>query len=205
MRNLIWYWPELPGLPPPGQPALIRIRTGLPRAEARIPARAVLRQVLAAWSHLPPEALPLRKTTRGPVWASLLQGEPLDLSLSYEDGEAWIGLRRGGLIGVDVMGLKPVPEAAAIAESYFGPAGCAALRQSPDPQRAFALAWTQLEARCKCLKHGLKEWDGATASQPKECVTRSTVFRGSLALTVATAPWPAIRGEYRKGLPMFWP
>ena len=56
------------------------------------------------------------------------------------------------------MRLEPVPEAEAIAQTYFGPADRSALQQSTDPVRDFALAWTQLEARCKCLKQGLTEW-----------------------------------------------
>ena len=64
---------------------------------------------------------------------------------------------------MDIMRLQPVPEAEAIAQTYFGPADRSALRQSADPIRDFALAWTQLEARCKCLKQGLTEWSESLA------------------------------------------
>jgi 4'-phosphopantetheinyl transferase len=172
---------------------LICVRTGLPRAEARSQVRTVLRQVLAAWSQLSPEQLPLKETPRGPVWESRLQGDLLttegfDLSLSYEEGEAWIGLSRGGRIGVDVMRLEPVPETEAIAQTYFGPADRSALRQSTHPVRDFALAWTQLEARCKCLKQGLTEWSEASATQVERCSAESVIIEDRLALSVATAP-----------------
>jgi hypothetical protein len=298
MRDAIWYWPECPDLPPPGRFVLICVRSGTPRAEARLKLRAVLRQILAAWTQISPEQLPLKETTRGPAWESRLRGdlletsiqsdapfpltpalsprekefllsgracspagkhfparstilpapEPgcdqngplslslspsegervpkagegavqgrkarirsgdslpegeglvegeqeaqvitggLDLSLSYAEGEAWIALSRGGLIGVDVLRLEPVPEAEAIAQTYFGPADRSALRQSAHPVRDFAVAWTQLEARCKCLKQGLTEWSEASATQVQGCSTDSVIVEDRLALSVATAP-----------------
>jgi phosphopantetheinyl transferase len=188
MREAIWHWPELPELPSPGRFVLIRVRTGAARTEARSQVRAVLRQVLTTWSHLPPDELPLSETPRGPVWQGRLPGEDLNLSLSYETGEAWIALRRGGLIGVDIMRLQPVPEAEVIAQTYFGAAGWAALRESPNPIRDFALAWTQLEARCKCLKRGLAEWSESLAFETRAGTTESLILEDSLALSVATAP-----------------
>jgi phosphopantetheinyl transferase len=188
MHNLIWHWPEFPDLSRSGQPVLICVRTGSPRALARSEVRTVLRRVLAAWSQLPPDELPLRETPRGPVWEGLLQGDPLDLSLSYEEGEAWIGFRRGGFIGVDVMRLTAVPEAEPIARNYFDPAGWVALRDSPDPIRGFALAWTQLEARCKCLKRGLTEWIESATIQAKEYTMQSLIVQERLALSFAMAP-----------------
>jgi 4'-phosphopantetheinyl transferase len=187
MSNAISYWPECPEIPPPGRFVLICVRTGLPRAEARSQVRTVLRQILAAWSQLSPEQLPLKETPRGPVWQNRLLGDTLDVSLSYAASEAWIALSRGGLIGVDVMRLEPVPEAAAIAQNYFGPADRSALRQSTDPVRDFALAWTQLEARCKCLQQGLTEWSEASATQAQGCSTDSVIVEDRLALSVATA------------------
>ena len=169
---------------------MICVRTGLARAEVRSHARTVLREALAAWSHLPPDKLPLKETPRGPVWESELQGDTLNLSLSYEDGEAWIALRRGGFIGVDVMHLKLVEEAEAVAQTYFSPIIRAALRQSTDPIRDFALAWTQLEARCKCFKEELVEWPESAALQARECIVRSLIVEDRLALSVATAPQP---------------
>ena len=114
--------------------------------------------------------------------------EGLDLSLSYEEGEAWVALSRGGPIGVDVMSLEAVPEAEAMAQTHFGPADRSALRQSTDPVRDFALAWTQLEARCKCLKQGLTEWSEALALDTKACTTESLIIQDKLALSVATVP-----------------
>jgi phosphopantetheinyl transferase len=188
VRDAIWHWPDCPELPPRGGFVLICLRTGLSRIQARGPVRAALRQVLAAWSRLSPVEFPLKETPRGPACEGLLHGELLDMSLAYEEGEAWIALRRGGLIGVDVMRLKPVPEAEAVARDFFTPAGQAALREATDPVREFGLAWTRLEACCKCLKCGLPGWSEVTASLAHQCATQSLILQQTLALSVATAP-----------------
>jgi 4'-phosphopantetheinyl transferase len=188
MRDAIWHWPKFPELPPLGQFVLICVRTSGRRVEARKEVRAVLRQILAQWSHLSPDEIPLRETPCGPAWQSELQEHQLDLSLSYAEGEAWIAVRRGGIIGIDIMRLEPVPEAETIAQTYFGLADRSALRQSTDPVRDFALAWTQLEARGKCLKQGLTEWSATLALDTKACTTESLIIQDQLALSVATVP-----------------
>jgi len=186
MLEGIYHWPVLPALPPQGRFVLICLRTGRPRAEARKEVRTLLRRLLASWTGLSPEMVPLQETPSGPVW----QGEPherlLDFSLSYIKDEAWVAVRRGGIIGLDAMRLEPVPEAEAMAQTYFDPADRAKLRESSDSVRGFALAWTQLEARCKCLKRGLTEWSEYVALETKACTTESLILQDSLALSIAT-------------------
>ena len=97
---LIYHWPAMPPLPPPGQPVLIRVATTQPHQTARQELRTALRQLLASWSRLSPERLPLCETAAGPVWPEPIGGHGLDISLSYADGEGWIGLIRGEWIGV---------------------------------------------------------------------------------------------------------
>lgn len=157
-------WPGLPILPPPGEAVLIRVGVSPVRQVARREARNVLRAVLAAWSGLPQAEILLTETSRGPAWQASLAGTPLDISLSYGAGEAWIGLAHGGRIGVDVMRIGPFAEAQAVARDYLGPAAAAAIAQSPDSGRAFAAAWAKREAQLKCAKRGLTEWAGAEAS-----------------------------------------
>ena len=81
MRDAIWHWPNVPALPPPGRFVLIRVRTSGRRTEARKEARAVLRQILAVWSQLSPEQLPLKDTPCGPAWESKLQRDLLGTSV----------------------------------------------------------------------------------------------------------------------------
>lgn len=125
----------------------------------------MLRAVLAAWSGVPHAEIRLTETSRGPAWQNGLAGMSLDISLSYGAGEAWIGLVRGGRIGLDVMRIGPFAETQAVARDYLGPAAAAVIAQSPDSGRVFAAAWTKREAQLKCAKRGLTEWVGAEASE----------------------------------------
>ena len=185
---LMFHWPELPPLPPPGVPVLIRVDTTPTRQQARQELRAVLRQALAVWSGLPSEQLPLGETSRGPVWREQVGRHDLDISLSYTEGKGWIGLLRGGWIGLDIMQIKHLPEAEAVARLYLGSEAWKIIEQSDDPPLAFATMWTTLEARLKCLKRGLTELSERQVMSQPDCTVQSMVLPESQILTVATCP-----------------
>ena len=174
----IYQWPQLPARPPHGEPVLIRVPVSPARSVARGEMRTVLRVVLAAWSGLPSEWLLLDETPRGPVW----RGEPLGISLSYGAGEGWISLLRGGRVGLDVMRVERFAELHDVARTYLGPVTAAAIRQAPDPGRAFAAAWTTQEATLKCAQLDLAEWlPGALPSCETETVTLGAEVVGAVA------------------------
>jgi 4'-phosphopantetheinyl transferase len=183
---LIFHWPEMPERPPLRQPVLIRVDTAAARPAARRELRTVLRPVLARWSGLTPEQLPLRETPSGPVWSGQLDGQRLDISLSHAEGEGWIGLLRGGWIGVDIMRIQSIPEAQAVARHYLGLNALETIQRATDPALAFATAWTALEARLKCLKQPLREAAATGAPDLAECVIQSLIQPGGLMLSVAT-------------------
>jgi 4'-phosphopantetheinyl transferase len=177
---------EIPPLPPAWRVVLVRVATSAPRPLARQEVRAVLRRIIAAWSGATGEPIALIETPRGPVWDGELAGHSLDLSLSYTNREAWIGLRRGGAIGVDAMTIAAIPEAEAVARLYLGPATWAAIQSAPDPVRAFAQAWTALEARFKCVKQSLTEWPANQNQPPAGTLHTSHYFERDLVVAVVT-------------------
>ena len=128
----------------------------------------------------------LIETPRGPVWDGELAGHSLALSLSYTEREAWIGLRRGGAIGVDAMTMAAMPEMEAVARLYLGPPAWAAIQVAPDPVRAFAQAWTALEARLKCLKQPLTEWPANQNRPPAGALHTSHYFERDQVVAVVT-------------------
>jgi 4'-phosphopantetheinyl transferase len=184
--TMIFHWPEMPARPPLRQPVLIRVATATARPAARRELRTVLRLVLARWSGLAPEQLPLRETPSGPVWSGLLGGLRLDISLSHAEGEGWIGLLRGGWMGVDVMRIQSIPEAQEVARHYLDPEALETIQHAADPALAFATAWTALEARLKCLKQPLREVSATGASDLAECAIQSLIQPDRLMLSVAT-------------------
>jgi phosphopantetheinyl transferase len=183
--QFIFRWPEMPALPPLGQPVLIRVDTAQPRKAARQELRSVLRKVLAAWSSLSPEQIPLYQTTSGPVWRGQLGGQKLNISLSYAEGAGCIGLISGGRIGVDIMRIQRIPEAEAVAHQYLGPAAWANIQGSPDPALAFAGAWTGWEARLKCFKREMAEWSIEQEAELTPCGLQSVVYPDRLIVTMA--------------------
>jgi 4'-phosphopantetheinyl transferase len=182
----IFQWPNAPTLQQSGQVVLVRRPVSASRQMARAEVRTTLRQILATWSGLTPEQLPLHENSRGPIWHGQLAGDSLDISLSYADDEGWIALRRGGLIGVDVASVKSFAEMDEVARHYLGPAALATIRQSREPAGAFALAWTELESRLKCLKGDLTEWRAASTIGRANCASQAIVL-GSHVVCVTTS------------------
>ena len=176
----------MPALPPPGQPVLIRVATPPSRPTARQELRTALRRILAAWSNILPEHLPLQETTRGPVWSGHIGDHILDISLAYAEHDGLIGLMLGGFIGVDVMPVQRITEAEAVALHYLGPEAMKAIQRADDPPTAFALAWTGLEARIKCLKRELNEWHSTPALEAIPCHIQNVVLPDNLMVSLAT-------------------
>lgn len=184
--TLVYDWPQAPPLPAAGQPVLVRVPTSPARTIAQKQLRAVLRQVLANWSNIAPEQLLVEESRRGPVWRGRLAGHNLDISLSYCNREAWIGLLRGGSIGVDVMQAEPFAEALAVARNYLGPEILQSIQKSPDPTTAFATAWMELEAQLKCLRLGLVENPTRQVLAFPPCALESIIFANRVVVSVAT-------------------
>lgn len=197
-----FHWPEIPPLPPPGQPVVIRVITGQSRQAARQELRTVLRRMLAAWGNLSTDQLQLQETPRGPVWFGQFGGHALDISLSYAEGEGWIGLLRDGFIGLDAMQGQLIPEAEDVSRHYLGGNASEAIRQSTDPAMAFARAWTELEARIKCLKQELNECSATQAIRTNKCAVQSMVFPNRLIVTVATLTSIGLRNLTIDGQPL---
>ena len=184
---LIFEWPELPPLPQPGEPVLIRVPTPTSRPLARQELRRALRRVLCHWSGLVPEQLPLIETVHGPQWQGNFDGHSLGISFSYCAEAGWIGLVRGCAIGIDAMQVQPIAEADAVARHYLGPDAEQNIRHSRQPDQTFAFAWTQLEARLKCHKQELTEWNEGQTSASANCTQRHFLFANRTAIAMAIA------------------
>lgn len=146
-------WPpvQVLALFPPQQlgsvPALER------SAQRRLARQVMLRQFGAAaashWLQLPREARGARR-----------------VSLSHEPGASLLAWCPSGAIGVDLVDLDHLAMASqqdltATAALYLGPDGAAAVAAAPlacEARLAFALRWSSLEAKLKCLGLELDEW-----------------------------------------------
>jgi phosphopantetheinyl transferase len=181
-------WPQVPTLPPPEQPVLVRVETSTRRAVARQQVRDAARQILAAWSGGLSSPVPWHETPQGPVCAGLLGGHAVAMSFSYSGEAGWIGLLRGGAIGIDAMRIGSFAEMEAVAQLYLGPAAGEAIFKTHDPARAFALAWTEREATLKCQRRGLSERQEEPAAPEGRIRGRHIHCHDDTVVTVVTAP-----------------
>jgi len=181
-------WPQVPPFPPPDQPVLVRVATSARRAVAREQVREAARQILATWRGGLSSSAHWHETPQGPVCADPLGGHPVAMSFSYSGAAGWIGLLRGGAIGVDAVRAGPFAELNAVAQLYLGSAAGDAILVADDPPRAFALAWTEREAALKCRRRGLSEWQEERAA-PEVCIRKHHVhWHDDTVVTVVTTP-----------------
>lgn len=184
---LIGRWPRVQELPPVGRPLLLRVTASTFRGIARQATRAALRATLASWSGFSPEKLPLTETLAGPVWQGALWDHALSISVSYAQDEAWVALLRGDRIGVDAMSLDTEFEIEPVARHFLSPAQREAIENSADSLQAFAKAWTDLEARSKCLALGLVEWSPTRDAALANCRSLSLTLPGRTVISVAVS------------------
>ncbi len=128
-----------------------------PRDRDRFVAgRAFLRLLLAQYLATDPASLRFRY---GPHGKPALEDEQggVSFNLAHAGSLAVCALTRGSDVGVDVERLRPIPDAGAVARSFFSPRETAELASVPEParHRAFFDAWTRKEAFLKALGDGL--------------------------------------------------
>lgn len=141
------------------QPAVWRLQGQ--RRQLRAEARALLKELVAGYLGTSSDNTLLHFVPgQAPFVDARWQGLRLSISNSYSQDLALIALCPGARIGIDVTETAPMPDWAAVARSYLGPAVLARLASADGAARdtAFALAWAELEARGKCLGLGLQEW-----------------------------------------------
>ncbi|QJE01615.1 4'-phosphopantetheinyl transferase superfamily protein [Massilia forsythiae] len=149
------------------------IRQALGAALARLTGLAPARIVLRTLPGQAPHALLDPDGDGGRRRVALSISHDGDLSLAAIRTTQAGGNARGGVgngagsggVGIDLMRSAAIPDWRAVAHDYLGPDAARRLAGLPDAQRPMALAraWSEREARLKCLGLPLAEWDGADA------------------------------------------
>lgn len=147
----------LPGL------TLLGVRGQSAREAARLRIRSVLTAALAAHFGIDVGRIALHSPQGVAPWA-VVALDPGDqrvaLSISHDGDISVAAYCLSGAIGIDVMSISPVPDWEAVARDYLGPEAARKLAARPAGERdvAFAHAWSEHEARLKCLGLQLAEW-----------------------------------------------
>jgi 4'-phosphopantetheinyl transferase len=147
---------------PPGL-ALLGVRGQSDREAARLRIRAVLTAALADHFGIDAGRIALHSPQGVAPWAvvALDAGEQrVALSISHDGDISVAAYCLSGAVGIDVMSIVPVPDWRAVARDYLGPEAARKLAARSDGERdaAFAHAWSEHEARLKCLGLQLAEW-----------------------------------------------
>lgn len=118
-------------------------------------SHVALRQILGKATGQSPASLQFNTGSEGKPRLAQLDGP--HFNLSHSAGWALIGTCASHPIGVDIEVIKPMSDAAALAQSHFSPDEQAAFLRTPAEQQlaAFFGCWTRKEACLKALGSGL--------------------------------------------------
>ena len=146
-------WPD--SVTFPGEDvALVQIPRTERNATGRHRVREVLREILSNWAGHP---VALEESGRGPIVQGFVRGKPIEVSLSYAGGDAWVAIRSNGGVGMDAVLVEENPDWEAVAELYLGHHAVQEIRYAKHRGGAFAERWAALEARYKLAKMPLRE------------------------------------------------
>jgi len=157
-------WPGDPVAAGPNGARVIGVPGQPDRETARLRIRAALTAALAAHCGIGPDRIGLHSPEGAAPWAraALDGGEHLIALAISHDGDISVAAFRadGGAVGIDVSQVVPVPDWEPVARDYLGPDAAAQLAALPANARdaGFARAWSEHEARLKCLGLQLDEW-----------------------------------------------
>ena len=160
---------------PPGL-ALLGVRGQSARETARLRIRAALTTALAVHFGIDAGRIALHSPEGVAPWAivALDAGDHrVALSISHDGDISVAAYSFNGAVGIDVMSISPVPDWQSVARDYLGQYAARKLAARPEDERdaAFAHAWSEHEARLKCLGLQLAEWcdERAVALQACRC------------------------------------
>ena len=134
-----------------------------PRPVARQHIRTALQSVLGELWQCHPADVTLTTAPGEPLRAQGPQALNWGVSVSHDTGLSVAAVNRHGPVGVDIVRVSTAFDWRATAHDYLGPdvaSDIAALPLSAQNE-TFLKAWTQHEARLKCLSLGLMEWSPA--------------------------------------------
>lgn len=133
------------------------------RDQARHAIRVAILAELGTLSGLPPERISLHAEPAEAPYALLAAPEgkrQVWLAISHDGELSVAAISLHGAVGIDVTRVIDIPDWEPVARDYLGPEVATALAALAPPARAaaFARAWSQREARLKCLGWPIAEW-----------------------------------------------
>jgi 4'-phosphopantetheinyl transferase len=162
------------------------------RYAAREAIRAALRAALAQSCGVGHDAVKLHAAPGQAPWAIVDRDGVAHrawVAITHDGALSLAAFRFTGAVGIDVMRIASVPDWAPVARDYLGPAVASALSTTPATLRdaAFARAWSEREARLKCLGWGVREWQAADEPALQACACHPLAVPDGYVATLALA------------------
>ena len=187
MSAAVFWWP-FSDLAAPDGVVVIGIEGDGDRPRARV---RILEAIHDALLMLTGASVTLHGDAGAAPWALDAAGRRIGLSISHEGALSIAGIHLHGRIGVDMLHAQLPADALAVTLDYLGAAAAQALTAAaPDARPAlFAAAWTDHEARLKCLGIDMGEWNDnpALAGCRVMALTLPQGLIGKLALPAPAA------------------
>jgi 4'-phosphopantetheinyl transferase len=123
--------------------------------DAYTTARAMLRLLLASYTHLDPEAIGFSYAAHGKP--SIASEEKVCFNLSHSGDLALYAFARDKELGIDIERFRAMPDMEQVARHFFSKGEVSDLFNLPEGERraAFFRCWTRKEAFVKALGDGL--------------------------------------------------
>ena len=174
--------------------AVIGIAGQADRDQARVAIRVAILAELGLLTGLPPERIALHAASGEAPYAQFDGPEGRHcawLAISHDGELSLAAISLHGAVGIDVTRILEIPDWQPVARDYLGPEVAAALAVLDPPARAsaFARAWSEREARLKCLGWPLAEWNPEAEPVVQACRCTALLlpegYVGELALPPA--------------------
>ena len=161
------------------------------RNAARQAIRQAVRAALPVLFGLKPGAVGMHAVSGQAPYAMVrtASGERrVALAFSHDEALSLAAIGLDGQVGIDVMRIVEIPDWQALARDYLGPGVAQALAAHGPAERpaALARAWSEREARLKCLGLGIGEWQAGEDADLQACLALPLAlpdgYIGTLAL-----------------------
>lgn len=169
-------WTDVDG----GRVCLVGVAGQSERNAARQAIRQAVRAALRILFGVEAEAIGMHAVSGQAPYAVVRTGidhaaeRRVALAFSHDEALSVAAIGLDTLVGIDLMRIVEIPDWEALARDYLGPAVASALAaHAPDVRpAALARAWSEREARLKCLGWPIGEWkpDEETALQACRCL-----------------------------------
>ena len=180
---------------PAGRICLVGVAGQSERFAARQAIRQAVRAALCTLFGVEPDAIGMHAVSGQAPYAMILggahgAGQRVALAFSHDEALSVAAIGPDCAVGIDLMRIVEIPDWQALARDYLGAIVADELvSATPDARpAALARAWSEREARLKCLGRPLGEWQLDEEAALQACTCLPLALPDGYIATLALAP-----------------